>query len=161
MTIVTIILALLIGVSLLLMEVVVIPGFGICGIGGGILTLFAYYITFSRYGLLWGVVAVVASIVLFAILWYILINSRFSKVMHLNTTISSRVSDENNNMQIATGTPARALTRMNLVGRISIDGKEYEGRAISFVDEGAELEVIGIEDNMVVVKPTQSDSIDK
>lgn len=161
MTIVTIILALLIGVSLLLMEVVVIPGFGICGIGGGILTLFAYYITFSRYGLLWGVVAVVASIVLFAILWYILINSRFSKVMHLNTTISSRVSDENNNMQIAAGTPARALTRMNLVGRISIDGKEYEGRAISFVDEGAELEVIGIEDNVVVVKLTQSDSIDK
>ncbi|MBP5419036.1 MAG: NfeD family protein [Bacteroidales bacterium] len=161
MIIATIILALLIGVSLLLMEVVVIPGFGICGIGGGLLTLFAYYITFSRYGTSWGIAAIAISIALFAILWYLLVNSRFSKVMHLNTTIDSHVSDDYGNNQITPGTHAIALTRMNLVGRIKIDDKEYEGRCITFVEAGTQLEVVGTEDNVVVVKATQSDCIDK
>lgn len=146
-----IILAIVIGVALILIEIIIVPGLGICGIGGGILTLFAYYMSFSNYGTTWGIVSVAASLLLLAAFWYILINSRFAKVMHLKTTIDSQVA-EDNSAHVAIGARAKALTRMNLVGRIEVDGQEYEGRATTFLEAGTPLEVIGIEDNIVLVK---------
>lgn len=145
-----ILLLLLFGILLIVAEIVIIPGFGFAGVGGILLSVIGLVCAFSEYGATYGITIMILAVALSALLIYIFSHSGLSQKLRLTTRVEANVSTQDVS-NIAIGTPATAATRMNLYGKIRIDGRLYEAKSLRFVDVGTDVEVIGFEGKTIIV----------
>ena len=160
----------LIGVILLILEIFVIPGFGIAGISGIILIVVSLVFSMQRFvipsfgwqrdiiirNFLTVGVGVISSFVIFGILSFIIPKSKiFSKLaltMEQKKEIGYTVQpDEFANRYL--GKRGIAVTNLRPAGKVKIDGEvidvESDGE---FVEKESEVEVIEISSNKIVVR---------
>lgn len=135
------ILVLFAGMALLVLEVFVIPGFGVAGIGGIILTAFALMLmmlsndvldfTFvPQENIVGSVVAVLGSLVVFILLVIVggigLADSAFAKRIALQTTLAEdEETREQREHELPAGTEAETITPLKPGGKIQIGDKQY------------------------------------
>lgn len=141
-----------IGLLMVVIEILVIPGGGVAGILGFVLMVAGVWLSYSRMGLTAGHLTISTTLLLnFVVLIYALRSKTWEKAM-LKRNIDSKVNiiDEED---LRVGDSGRTVSRCSPSGKALINGKFFEVHARSeFIDEDIEIEVIKVEKNKIFIK---------
>jgi membrane-bound ClpP family serine protease len=148
-----IILMILAGLVLFLLELLVIPGISVAGIGALVMMGAAVFLSFSIFGSTTGFLVLLGVLVSMGVTIALTFRSKTWKRVSLSTEMKSKVKEEND-WSIKVGDQGVTLTRLNPAGTVQIGNDRVEGRSLGhFIDHQTPVEVIGVEPNHVVVKP--------
>lgn len=143
----------LIGIFLLVVEMVLLPGITVAGIGALGCCGYAVYLAFHDYGNEGGFIALGAVLVLSVAAAFICLRARTWRRFTLNENIDGKSQEIPDEEKIKVGDKGVALSRLAPMGKVLINGVTYEAKSIdAYVDQKEEVEVIGIENFNVVVK---------
>ena len=145
-------LLMLVGILLLLLEVLVLPGTSIAGIGGFLLLGAGVWFAFDAYGTTGGIIVLTAGIVILVAVFILALRSKTWRKLALKESVDSTIeSFEGYTPQI--GETGIAISRLAPMGKVQINEHEFEARSRnSYIDENSEIEVIAVESNKVIVK---------
>jgi membrane-bound ClpP family serine protease len=148
-----IVLLVLIGIALLIVEFVIIPGITIAGIGGFILSFAGIFLSYTMYGMKVGTYTLLSSILVFvAVLIYALKSKTWNKVA-LHAEIKSKVNVLENDA-IHIGDKGFAISRLAPMGKVKVNGITVEAKSTGiYVPENTEIEVIKVNESNITVKP--------
>ncbi|MGN1213831.1 MAG: NfeD family protein [Bacteroidaceae bacterium] len=136
-----------------LVEIFLLPGFGVCGIVGVVCAMVGVGVVFGCYGVAYGLLAALSVVVVGCLLLYWVMHSKRIERLSLHARIDSSVANESLDV-VKVGDRGVALTRLALVGNARIGGVECEVRsAAGFIEEGTPIEVTKLRLNEVYVKP--------
>ena len=155
MNLTLLIITLVIGMALLILEIVALPG-GIAGIFGGLLLAFGVWQSYVLLGLNWGTV-ILGCVVFFGVAMLVfLMKGKTWKKFSLNEESDSAVNQEPATVQV--GATGKTIARLAPTGKALIDGELVEVHAINkFIDPDRPIEVVGIEGYRIdVVETTDS-----
>ncbi len=149
----TIIIALIVvGLLMVLLEILVIPGMGVAGIFGFALMVVAVFLSYSRIGTNEGHIVLVGTIALNLVFLVLALRSNTWNRFMLKKNVDSRVNifDESG---IKAGDTGTTVSRCAPSGKALINNEFYEVHARSeFIDEDQLVEVIKVEHNKIFVK---------
>lgn len=153
MTILIILFLIFLGIVLLLIEFAVIPGVTIAGIGGVLLLGASVYLAFDTYGVLAGIITTAFVLVVSPILVIRFFKSRAGKKMVLESEISGRVDQIDENT-IQPGDEGITIGRLAPTGKVRIKDQTMEGKAIvGFIDQQVPIRVVEVLKTQVIVEP--------
>jgi len=154
MSLTAIIILLFLGLILILFEFLVLPGTNISGIIGIVLILAGIYFGYEYLGATKGHIILISTFIVMVVTMILILRSNTWKSMSLKTTINSKV--ENIEIKnIKTGDKGKSLTRLAPIGTVLVNDKTFEGMSgHKFIDPNTPIEVIKIEGNQLIVKPT-------
>ena len=156
MLVVLIIVLIVIGLSLMVVEVVVLPGITIAGIGGAILIGSGVYLTFKWFGNTAGMIILIATGILFVIFLVYALRANTWNRLSLHSEIDSKVNVVDTN-DIKTGDRGITVSRLAPIGKILIHDKIMEGKSeFGLIDENTEIEVVHVSDSTVIVQKIKS-----
>ena len=146
-----IIIFIILGIALLILEIFFLPGTSIAGIAGGAFLIVAVWVAFSAFGAKVGWYSVAGIIVVFGLSLYIFLKAGVMDKISLKTEIDGKV--EAKDEIIKAGDRGIASSRLAPIGNAEIDGFVVEVKSITgFVDAGAEIEVISVNKQEILVK---------
>ena len=153
MTALIILLLIILGIILLLLELVVIPGITIAGIGAVLLLGASVYMAFDAYGI-WGGFITAGFILLVApVLVVKILKGKAGKRIALQTEITGTV-DKINEEEIRPGDEGITIGRLAPTGKVRINRKTMEGKAITgFIDQQVAIRVVEVLKTQVIVEP--------
>ena len=144
----------LVGLILLGIELLVIPGFGVVGVLGLLSFVASCYLAFTNFGAAAGVAVAVALVVLVSLFVVLVLRSKTWKKITLNTNIDSRIDDTPQSKGIEAGVRGVALTRLAPAGQAEFGTVALEVFSRdSIINAGSAVEVVEVSDNKVLVKP--------
>ena len=152
----------LVGILLIALEVLVIPGFGVAGILGIAAIVFAVFRIFQDDAVTVVSLSTLFGAVMLGLAFWMLPNTRFGRALTLSTRLTNEVSDpekaklvgEKNHLLGQTGV---ALSDLRPAGVARFNGERVdvvtEG---DFISSGSEIEVLRVEGNRVTVRSAQN-----
>ena len=144
----------LVGIILILVEILLIPGIGIAGILGLTSICGSAYYAFAHLGPWTGVIVTVVNIALLAVLIFYALRGKTWKRLELDTVIDKHIKEE----EVAVGDRGIAATRLGPIGTARINDKSYEVTSLEgMIDAGTRVEIVHIENNKIYVKPVMKD----
>lgn len=144
---------LLLGILLILVEILFVPGTTIVGIGGVILLGIGVYMAYAMISTQAGHLSLAGSVVLVFLSLIVLLKGQTWKRMALDTKVEGK-GVENIASLVAVGDRGRAISRLNPMGKALINDQLVEvATAGEFVDSEQEVEVVKVEQNKINVKP--------
>ena len=152
MSLTLIIVLIVIGVALLIVEVVVLPGITFAGIGGIALIMCSVLLTFRWYGNAAGAYVLIGTGILFIVFLMYVLRAKTWDRLSLHSEIDSRVNvvDTDN---IKAGDVGMTVSRLAPIGKIIIHDKIMEGKSeFGLIDENREIVVVHVSDSTVVVQ---------
>ena len=143
----------IVGLLLMGIELLVIPGFGVVGVLGIISFVSSCYLTFVNFGTTFGVIVIIAELVLMTAFVVLVLRSKTWKRITLNTNIDAKVDQVPQIKGVEVGMKGVALTRMAPAGMAEIGNATLEVFSRdTIIDGGSMVEVVDIIDNKVIVK---------
>ena len=141
------------GILLMLIEFLLVPGVGVAGILGLASLVGACVYSFLRVNTTVGVVVTIGVFVLLLIVLYFMLREKTWKKFELNTEIDSKVCTEGEAVKV--GDRGTALTRLAPMGTASFQGASCEVKSAdnSMIAAKTAIEVVAVEDNKILVKP--------
>ena len=156
-TLVIIVLAL--GLLLLTLEIVALPG-GIAGVCGFLLIAFGVWQSYILWGMTIGTWVLIGSVVVCALLLALFMKTKTWNRFTLNEESDSTVN-QIEDPAIAIGTRGTTVARLAPTGKALIDGKLVEVHAINkFIDQDRPIEVVAIEGYRIDVCETEDNRFD-
>ena len=156
-TIVIIVLAL--GLLLLTLEIVALPG-GVAGVCGFLLVVFGVWQSYVMWGITVGTWVLIGSVAICALLLYLFMKTKTWNRFSLNEESDSTVN-QIEDPAIAIGTRGTTVARLAPTGKALIDGKLVEVHAINkFIDQDRPIEVVAIEGYRIDVCETEDKRFD-
>jgi len=151
MTLTAIILLVILGVVLLLLEVLVLPG-GIVGIIGFAIIVLSIYLAYGKDNTT-GHIVLASSVAVSVGLVYLSLRARTWDRLALNSNVESK-SPAIDQDSIQVGDSGKAISRIAPRGTAKINGQLVEVTSLGdLIDEATELEVIKVEGTKIVVNP--------
>lgn len=149
-----IIILIAVGLLLLLVETLLIPGFAVTGILGIASLGAACYLAFTRLGTTAGIIVTVVCILLAAALLVWVLRSSTWKKATLNTNIDAKVDVNADKKGIEIGSKGIAETRLAPMGMVRFeDGTKAEvSSADGFIDPGCQVVVSSMEGEKIFIK---------
>ncbi|HKM12551.1 MAG TPA: NfeD family protein [Bacteroidales bacterium] len=148
-----IIMLIVLGIILILVEILLIPGFAVTGILGVGSLVLACYFGFTHLGPRAGVIIIVGEVILLSVLLYYALRAKTWKKLSLHTNIDAKVDEHPETKGLTAGMEGVTTTRLNPMGRAKIGGHDLEVRSIDgFVDERTEIVIDSIENEKIFVK---------
>jgi len=152
MTILLIVLLVLVGLCLLILELMVIPGTTIAGVAGFLMLIGGVYLTYDHYGNFVGHISLSLIVLVSVISVYFALKSNTWKYFILDTKIEGKVENFKES-SISLGDSGVSVTRLAPMGKALINSQEVEVKSSGeYIDEQTSLEVIKIEQNSIIVK---------
>ena len=152
MTIGAIILLIVLGIILLLVEFLLIPGISVAGIGGFLCLIAGIAAAYYYQGIVTGNIFLVGTVVLSILTIVIAFRSKTWQKMGLNNEIDSKIISFDEN-KIKIGDTAKTITRLNPIGKVMVNDIICEAKSISgFIDQNKEVEIIKVLKTQIVVK---------
>jgi len=151
-----IIILIIIGIALLIVEVVVLPGITFAGIAGIALIVCSVFLTFKWHGNVAGAYVLIATGVLFIVFLVYALRAKTWDRLSLNSEIDGKVNvvDTDN---IKSGDKGMTVSRLAPIGKIIIHDKIMEGKSeFGLIDENREIVVVYVSDSTVVVQESKS-----
>ncbi len=148
-----IIVALLVLTALLLfiVELFLIPGISIAGIAATLSMAASVYLAYAQIGVVAGHITLFANIIIIALAIYFFLKSKTLDKMALKTNIDNKIDLIQHNLQV--GQHATTLSRLAPMGKILIDGKQFEARSQGeFIPENTAVIITAIDGNIATVK---------
>ena len=151
MTWTAIVILLLIGILLITLEIVVLPG-AIAGIVGLIMLSIGVWQSYATYGIVAGNIVLLVSVVVCILLLVFFMRSKTWRFFGLKTEIDSKVNTIDENL-LTVGVRGRTVSRLAPTGKANINGQIVEVHTVSeFVNENEEVEITKIEGYKITVK---------
>lgn len=144
------------GFVLLAIEIFLIPGIGIAGPLGGLALIAGVALAWAKFGTLWGMASLVASVGIAGIGLWLFPRSKAGKRLVLNTGLAG-VSAADRELGNLLGKQGMTLTPLRPSGVA-----EFNDQRIDVVTDGSYLEpnhfvrVVRVEGNRIVVEPVES-----
>ncbi|MBI9067285.1 MAG: NfeD family protein [Salinivirgaceae bacterium] len=144
-----------IGLLLVLVEFLVLPGANIPGLIGIIFILTGIYFGYNYFGTPKGHYILLGTFLLFLIAMVLALRSKTWKTLVLKSSISSKM--ENTDVQfVKPGDKGMAVTRLAPIGTVVVNEKSFEGKSgHKFIDPNTPVEVIKVNGNQLIVKPIE------
>ncbi len=160
MSIAVLIILVVLGILLILLEIFVVPGVTIAGIGGLALLISGIIVAYSQHGATIGHLVSGGSILFLAVTFYFVFkNSTWTKIA-LNTAIDSKVNigiddnSQNSETTINVGDTGICISRLSPIGKVQIKGAYYEAESPNhYLDPNTEVIVYKVLRNKLYVKP--------
>jgi membrane-bound ClpP family serine protease len=152
MSLTLIFLLIILGLILILLEVFVVPGTTVVGIGGAALLIFSIWEAYSIYGSEKGHYILLGTVAFIALTISLAFKTGTWKRMMLSTNIVGRVNVlEDNKLHV--GDTGKAISRISPAGTALFDNELYEVHTTGdFIDQETELVISKLEDNKIYVK---------
>ena len=143
----------ILGIILLLVEILLIPGFAVTGILGLLSLAGSCYFAFQEYGTVGGSIVIAVNIILIVTLLVYALRANTWKKLSLHTEIDSKADQKPEEKGIEIGQKGVTMTRLNPMGKARIQNVILEVKSLDgFIDNDCPIEVSAIEDNQVIVK---------
>lgn len=143
------------GIIFLMLEIFIVPGFGLTGLLGIGMTFAGVYLAFADPHEAIKVVSVsiiLTTAILAAFITYFPTSKMFRQVT-LSAVIKGASASKSENIKFL-GKTGTALTDLNPAGRVKIDGQSVQVVSDGqFIDKGSEVKVISDEGNIITVTP--------
>lgn len=153
MTIFAIILLILLGLLLLLIEFVIIPGVTVAGIGGFLLLGASVYMAFTKYGTGAGFLTLAFVLVASPLLIYFLFKSKMGKKMVLESLVDGKV-DAFDTENIRVGDTGKTIGRLAPSGKVRVNNEVVEAQSTGgYIDHNTDIRVLKILTNKIIVEP--------
>lgn|SRR5574344_220804 len=154
MDLVFIIILLVLGMGLIVLELVAIPGTTISGISGLGLTIYGIYQVFIEYGAHWGISISLFDLILCVLLLIYSLRSKTWKRFAQKEEITSKMNVVKH--QIKVGDKGVSITRLAPMGIAMINDERVEVfTSTSYVDPNTSLVVEQVEGNKIRVKVSE------
>lgn len=155
MDIVIIVFLMGLAIALVLAEIFLLPGITLAGIGGGLFAvggvIYAYTVSTMA-----GNITLIASAILFAVIFFWLLRSNSFKRVALHTDVDSKLTSSRE-LGIEPGDEGITLSRLAPIGKASIKGITVEAKSREeFIDEQTPVVVIRVDGYNVVVVPKEN-----
>ncbi len=142
----------LVGILMLLLEILVIPGSGVAGIIGFALMVAGIWLAYSRQGVQSGNITLGVTLGVNLIVLLLVLRSKTWDKFMLHTKIDSKVRTINPD-QLKVGDKGKTISRCPPMGKAVFNDKFYEVSAYSeFIDQQEDIEIVKISGNKVFVK---------
>ena len=140
------------GIALIIIEIIFIPGTTLIGVLGFLCLVAGIYASFSTYGQRTGYMVLSISVLfLIASIFYIFKAKTWEK-MALNKTIDTRVNQKEN-LNLSIGTVAIAVSNLRPSGTIEFENQQIEVQTQGeFVESKSSVKVIEINRNEIIVE---------
>jgi membrane-bound ClpP family serine protease len=141
------------GLILIIVELIFVPGTTIIGILGFIFAGVGIYLSFVYYGVVIGSSVLGGFLVVSGVALYVSFKGDVWKKFALKSSIDSRVNDDlKNNLMVGDYGIANSSLRPN--GKAEFNEKIFEVRSNGrYVDTGEKVKIIKIESNRIIVEP--------
>ena len=137
------IIVLVLGILLLALEIVALPG-GIAGAFGVILIGFGVWQTYALFGPNTGTIVLLCAIALCTLMMVLFLRKRTWQRFSLNEEVTSRVNEIESAVKV--GSRGTTISRLAPTGKALIDGQPTEVHAVNkFIDPDHPVEVVAIE----------------
>lgn len=146
-----IIITLILGLVLLTLEIVALPGMlaGCFGIG---LIVFSIWSTFTVYGTMAGTIVLLSAMAVCVVLLIIFMKTKTWKKFSMNDESNSTVN-QIDKTAITIGAKGTTIARLAPTGKALIAGEQVEVHAINkFIDPDKQIEVVAIDGYRIDVK---------
>jgi membrane-bound ClpP family serine protease len=141
------------GIVLLLIEVTILPGITVAGVGSFLVLVYSVYLAFTSYGSLVGFLTLAFVLIVSPLLVYYFFKGKAGKSMVLNTVITG-VANEINHEKVKVGDIGVTIGRLAPMGKIKVNDEVVEVRSTgAFVNPGEKVKIISIEKSLVTVEP--------
>lgn len=148
-----IIFLIVLGIVLLLIEVTILPGITVAGVGSFLVLVYSVYLAFTTYGSLVGFSTLAFVLIISPLLVYYFFKGKAGKSMVLNTVLTG-VANEINPEKVKVGDIGVTIGRLAPMGKIKVNDEVVEVRSTgTFVNPGEKVRIIHIEKSMVTVEP--------
>ena len=142
-----------VGLILIVVEIIFVPGTTFVGITGLISAIIGVYFSFVYFGSSIGFGFLLFSAVLFGVALYFGFRGKTWDRFSLKSSIRSKVN-EGLTAKLQIAQRGTALSSLRPVGKAEFDGKTYEVKTHGdYIDSGTEVEIIKIEQNSIYVEP--------
>ena len=146
-------LLILLGIMLLLIEFLIIPGVTIAGIGGFILIAGGIFSAYRTYGAKFGNITLAITVLVLIIIFSFALRARTWKKIALNTKINGSVDNIKKEGKFTIGERGKTITKLAPIGKAMFNDKIIEAKSLSgYIDENTEVEIIKIQNTNVIVK---------
>ncbi|MEA1873340.1 MAG: NfeD family protein [Bacteroidota bacterium] len=147
-----IIFLIVLGLLLIWLEVLVIPGTTISGIGGIILIGGGIYLAFDQHGTSVGVWVLLSSLALLILSIIFFLKSNTWKRLSLNSSVNSKVEYFKED-SIKPGEHAKTITRLGPMGKVRVGEVDVDAESLSgLIDPGTEVVVTEVLKYKIFVK---------
>ncbi len=141
----------LVGLLLIILEILVIPGQGMVGILGLIVMGFGVWHSYKMYGTTAGHIVLAATLLASVLSLVLSLRSKTWKKMALDTVIDGKVNTFDDKLKI--GDVGKTVSRLAPAGKALFNNEFYEVHTHGdFIDPQKEVQVIGIDHNKIIVK---------
>ena len=149
------IICLLLGIILLTLEIVALPG-GVAGVFGVILIGLGVWQTYALFGNTVGTIVLLCAIALCVLLMVVLLKRKTWLRFSLNEESDSKVNQLEHTVKV--GATGVTISRLAPTGKALIDGQQMEVHAVNkFIDPDHAIEVVAIEGYRIDVVETSDD----
>ena len=149
------VICLLLGIILLTLEIVALPG-GVAGIFGVLLIAFGVWQTYALFGTKVGTIVLLCAIALCVLLMVLLLKRKTWSRFSLNEESDSRVNQLSGSLKV--GARGTTISRLAPTGKALIDGQQVEVHAVNkFIDPDHPVEVVAIEGYRIDVSEVSDD----
>jgi membrane-bound ClpP family serine protease len=148
-----IVILIVVGILMLLLEILVIPGSGVAGIVGFGLMVAGIWMAYAHEGTRAGHITLAVTLGVNLIGLLIALRSKTWNKAMLNTQIASRVR-KIDHVSLNVGDIGKTISRCAPMGKAVFQDQFFEVSAYSdFIDQEKEIEIIKISGNKIFVKP--------
>jgi membrane-bound ClpP family serine protease len=149
----TVISLIAVGIILVVVEIIFVPGTTVVGLLGGLLAVVGVVLSFSYFGNQTGWYVLAATSVLSGGLLYWSLRSRAWERFSLKTTIDGRVNEIDLNF-LKTGDEGSAVSALRPMGKAEIGGKLFEVTSLGiYIETGTRIRIVRVSSNQIVVEP--------
>ncbi len=148
-----VIVLIVVGILLLLLEVLVIPGTGFAGIAGFVSIIAGVWIAYAYLGSSTGNIVLFVTLAVNVIAIWIGVRSKTWKKAALVSTIDGKVNTIND-INLKVGDVGKTISRCVPMGKADFNGNFVEVDArVDFIDPNTEIKIIKIDNNKIYIKP--------
>lgn len=149
----TVISLVVIGIALVIVEFIFIPGTTIVGIFGIIAIMSGIVLSFQYFGSTTGWYTLGGTGVLCGIMFYYAFRTRAWERFALKSTIDSRVN-EVDTQALKAGEEGQTVSALRPMGKAELQGKMVEVTTLGgYVESGTRIRIVRISTNQIVVEP--------
>ena len=143
-------------ILLILLEIFMLPGITIAGIGGCVFASGGIAYAYGQVGATVGNITLASSVVVFGIAFAWLLKSRALDKVALNTNVDGKITS-NNDLGIKPGDEGITLSRLNPIGKVRINRITVEAKSTGdFISEETPVVVLKVSANSILVKEKES-----
>ena len=148
-----IVLLMIMGMLLLMVEIVLLPGVSIAAFGAIISYGLAIYRSYVLYGTTGLIISIIAVLILVIVTLVICLNNKTWNKFSLKDNIDGKSQKNPQDEDIKIGDKGITLTRLAPIGKVNINGRSFEAKSVDdFMDPKTEVEVTGFDNFSIVVK---------